>query len=267
MIRQAVPGLLMFVSLIVCGRNACAESPVHPRSAEEQTMRRVVQLTNEIRVQHGLTPLQVHAALTRSARWMARDMVRHNYLRHTDNLGREIDPRLPECGYLDYAEIGENIAGGQLTPEEVVAAWMRSPGHRANLLNPGFREIGVAHFTGNKTHFKHYWVQDFGTRADSYPIVINNGITQTNDPSVNLYVYGEGWAKQMRFSNDRIHWSDWESYQSRCDWTLDTGYGDRTVFAEVRGGGMVRRSQDSVRLLASHQNTLIASAMIVRASH
>ena len=230
-------------------------------------MRRVVQLTNAIRVAHGLTPLQVHPALTRSACWMARDMVQHNYLRHTDFLGREIDPRLPECGYGDYAEIGENIAGGQLTPEEVVSAWMRSPGHRANLLNPGFREIGVAHLAGNNTYFKNYWVQDFGARVDVFPLVINNGTAFTNDPSVNLYVYGEGWAKQMRFSNDRVHWSDWAPYQSRCDWTLDTGYGARTVYAEVRGGGIVRRSADTIRLTAAHQDTLIASAVTVRAPH
>ena len=105
---------------------------------------RVVQLTNEIRVQHGLAPLQINAALTRSAQWMAQDMVQHDYLRHTDFTGREINPRLPEFGYDGYQEIGENIAGGQVTPEEVVADWMRSPGHRANLLNPAFREIGFA---------------------------------------------------------------------------------------------------------------------------
>ena len=267
MIRRAVPGLLMLVTLCLCGFRASAESRTPVRSAEEKLAYRVVQLTNEIRVEHGLAPLQVHPALTHSAKWMAQDMVQHNYLRHTDALGREIDPRLPEFGYGDYTEIGENIAGGQLTPEEVVADWMRSPGHRANLLNPTFREIGVAYVAGNNSHFKHYWVQDFGVRSNTYPVVINNKAPQTSDPTVHLYLYGEGWAKQMRFSNDRIHWSNWETYQPRCDWTLNTGYGDRTVYAEVRGEGIVRRSSDTVHLAAARQNTLIATAFTLHAAH
>ena len=230
-------------------------------------IRRVVQLTNEIRTEHGLSPLQVHPALVHSAQWMARDMVRHNYLRHTDALGRAIDPRIPEFGYADYAEIGENIAGGQLTAEEVVSDWMHSPGHRANLLNPTFREIGVAYMTGSRSHFKHYWVQDFGVRSNTYPVVINNKASQTDDSTVHLYLYGKGWANQMRFSNDRVHWSDWEAYRPRCEWTLNTGYGDRTVYAEVRGEGITRSSSDTVHLLASRQNTLIAGAVVFHAAH
>lgn len=266
MIRRPLHGLILLVACIFCGLNASAESPAPKQSSEEKRIGRVVQLTNEIRVQHGLAPLQVHPALSRSAQWMAQDMVQHNYLRHTDTLGRSIDPRLPEFGYSDYREIGENIAGGQLTPEEVVADWMRSPGHRANLLNPNFREIGVAHLAGSQTHFKDYWVQDFGMRSDSYPVVINNKAPETNNPMVHLYVHGKGWATQMRFSNDRVQWSDWESYRSQCVWTLNPGHGDRTVYAEVRGEGIVRCSTDTVRLLASQYHTLIASAVPVHAA-
>lgn len=267
MIRRVASGLLLVLSFICCGLQTNAEMPAPLPHTEEGMTRRVVQLTNEIRARYGLAPLQIHPALVRSARWMARDMVQHDYLRHTDFLGREIDPRLPSFGYGDYSEIGENIAGGQLTPEEVVAGWMRSPGHRANVLNPTFREIGVAHFQGGHTHYKHYWVQDFGVRSEFYPVVINNKAPETNDTNVHLYLYGEGWAKQMRFSNDRIHWSDWETYRPRCDWTLNTGYGDRTVYAEVRGEGVIRRSMDTVHLAASHQTALIASAVILRSAH
>lgn len=267
MICRDAPGLLLFVMWMLCGLPATAESPAPRHTPEDKMIGRVVQLTNEIRAVYGLAPLQVHPALIHSAQWMARDMVQHNYLCHTDSLGREIDPRLPGFGYSDYREIGENIAGGQLTAEEVVADWMRSPGHRANLLNPTFREIGVAHFNGDHTHFKHYWVQDFGTRSDTYPVVINNKAPETNDPAVHLYVYGEGWAQQMRFSNDRVHWSDWMPYQPRCTWKMNAGYGDRTVYAEVRGEGMIRRSMDTVHLQAPRQDTLIASAVTIHAIH
>ena len=261
MIRRFPLGLVLFITCIFCGPNTSADPSAPKHSAEEKMIGRVVQLTNQIRVQHGLAPLQVHSSLEKSARWMAQDMVQHNYLRHTDFLGREIDPRLPECGYEDYREIGENIAGGQLTPEEVVTDWMRSPGHRANLLNPNFREIGVAHLFGSHTHYKHYWVQDFGMRSDSYPVVINNHAMETRDSTVHLYIHGKGWAIQMRFSNDQVHWSDWEDYRSQRDWTLDAGYGDRTVYAELRGEGIVRHSTDSVRLMATKHLTLISSTV------
>jgi uncharacterized protein YkwD len=267
MIRRVALGLTLLIAFLLTGFQANAETSIGGSHAEEAMICRIVHLTNQVRARYRLAPLQVHPALVRSARWMAQDMAEHDYLRHTDFLGREIDPRLPSFGYGDYSEIGENIAGGQLTAEEVVADWMRSPGHRANMLNPTFREIGVAHFKGGHSHFKHYWVQDFGVRSESFPVVINNKAPETTDTNVHLYLYGEGWAKQMRFSNDRIHWSDWETYRSRCDWTLNNGYGDRTVFAEVRGEGVIRRSTDTVHLAPSHENALIASAVSVRSVH
>jgi uncharacterized protein YkwD len=261
MLRHAMPLLILLVSCSTGGRPAHAASPAARSASVEKRILRVVQLTNEVRVYHGLAPLQLHPALMRSAQWMAQDMVQHNYLRHTDHSGREIDPRLPAFGYSDYREIGENIAGGQLTPEEVVTDWMRSPGHRSNVLNPTFREVGVAHLSSENTHYKHYWVQDFGVRSDTFPVVINNKVPETRDPIVHLYLYGQGWAQQMRFSNDRVHWSDWEPYQPRSTWTLNLGYGDRTVYAEVRGEGITRHSKDTVRLLASPQTAQIAAAV------
>lgn len=228
--------------------------------------RRVVQLTNEARARYHLAPLHVQTSLTNSSSWMAQDMARHDYLHHTDFSGREIDPRLPELGYGDYSQIGENIAGGQLTAEEVVADWMRSPGHRANLLNPDFREIGVSHTVGLATWYKHYWVQDFGMRNDVYPIVINNEAPQTTDPNVHLYVHGAGWATQMRFSNDGRHWSAWEPHQSQREWTLAMGYGNRTVSVEVRANGLTRRNSDTIALLPANHNSIVAEAIAVKSS-
>ena len=58
--------------------------------------------------------------------------------------------------------MGENIAAGYPTPAAVMDAWMNSAGHRANILNCAFAEIGVGHATGGP--FGAYWTQDFGTR-------------------------------------------------------------------------------------------------------
>jgi len=61
---------------------------------------------------------------------------------------------------ITFQIAGENIAGGQRTPEDVVRAWMNSPGHRANILNPRFTHLGSGYFTGSNG-FGHYWTQMF----------------------------------------------------------------------------------------------------------
>src|SRR5919109_1185606 len=66
------------------------------------------------------------------------------------------------AGYTGWSAIGENIAAGYPTPEAVVAGWMSSPGHRANILSPNFTEIGIGLAQGGK--YGSYWTQDFGTR-------------------------------------------------------------------------------------------------------
>ena len=137
------------------------------KKLEEKYTLDVIELTNRARVKAGLTPLRSQANLGRSAAWLARDMADNKYFSHTDSKGRSINPRLPDFGYTDYAMIGENIAAGQDTPAAVVAGWMKSPGHRANILMPEFREIGVAYYAKPGTKFRKYWVQDFGTPASS----------------------------------------------------------------------------------------------------
>ena len=134
---------------------------------EEKYALEVIDLTNKERKKSGLAPLIAQANLRRSAAWLARDMSDNKYFSHTDSKGRSIAPRLPDFGYSDYSMIGENIAAGQETPAAVVAAWMKSPGHRANILAPEFREIGVAYYAKPGTKFRKYWVQDFGTPASS----------------------------------------------------------------------------------------------------
>ena len=91
----------------------------------------------------------------------AQDMARQNYFSHTSLDGRTMQDRIRMAGYIyngfkSYA-IGENIAEGQMTITEVMQGWFHSPGHCKNLMNPAFKEIGVA-------VFNNYWVQDFGGR-------------------------------------------------------------------------------------------------------
>jgi uncharacterized protein YkwD len=106
-------------------------------------------LLNRERVQHGLRPLRSNALLALGAQRHSRDMVRHNFFAHGDLIGR-----LTRAGYFRGRRswtVGENIAWGsgpQSTPRAIVWRWMHSAGHRANILNGRFREIGVGLVAG-----------------------------------------------------------------------------------------------------------------------
>lgn len=249
--KPCLAGCLLSILLSPGALNtAFAAGPPRPTDTEQSFAHAVVVLTNHERERLGLAPLKIQPDLRTSTKWLAQDMATQNYISHTDRLGREIDPRIPDLGYQNYLTIGENIAGGQTTPQEVVQAWLHSPGHRSNLLNPNFSEIGVAYAYRPTSTYRHYWAQDFGSRANIYPVVINDEEAKTSEPTVHLYVYGQGWATQMRLSNNGTDWTDWQPYQSRLDWQLAPGYGLRTVYVEVKAHAIVRQAQDSIEVSA-----------------
>ncbi|MGN4125325.1 CAP domain-containing protein [Lysinibacillus sphaericus] len=115
----------------------------------------VVKLTNAERTKAGLSALQTDTKLMAAAREKSQDMQSKNYFSHTSpTFGSPFD-RMKALG-ITYKGAGENIAKGQRTPQEVVQAWMDSPGHRANILNGKFTHIGVGYVkSGN------YWTQQF----------------------------------------------------------------------------------------------------------
>lgn len=115
----------------------------------------VVELTNNERAKNGLSPLQADPELSRVAREKSRDMSARNYFDHNSpTYGSPFD--MMESYGITYQAAGENIAKGQRTPQEVVTAWMNSPGHRANILNGNFTHIGSGFFEqGN------HWTQMF----------------------------------------------------------------------------------------------------------
>jgi Ca2+-binding RTX toxin-like protein len=126
---------------------------------------RVVTLTNEFRAQNGLAALTLNSELSNTAQWHSQDMALQDYFSHTGKNGSTPWDRAELFGYSSTA-MGENIAAGQTTPESVVEGWKNSPGHRANMLNAGFTEIGVGYdFLASDTgsvNYSHYWTQFFG---------------------------------------------------------------------------------------------------------
>ncbi len=106
-------------------------------------------LINRVRVHYGLVPLQYNSDLRDSATGHSDSMVVHRYFAH-EGPGGSVDSRISRAGYLSRAGsfvIGENIGGGTGrhwgSPKAVFEQWMHSPPHRANILDPSFRDAGV----------------------------------------------------------------------------------------------------------------------------
>jgi uncharacterized protein YkwD len=106
-------------------------------------------------------PLTWNDLLENAALAHARDMDIHNYFSHESRNGKSSADRIFAIGYnyngYKSFTVGENIAMGQQTIAEVMRGWFKSEGHCKNLMNPDFKEIGVAQYDT-------YWVQDFGGR-------------------------------------------------------------------------------------------------------
>ncbi|MBV7699782.1 CAP domain-containing protein [Streptomyces sp. TRM70350] len=119
----------------------------------------VIDLTNHERAHAGLPPLGPDPVLAGAAQAHSADMVARDFYSHTAPDGRQPWDRAAAAGSTRRS-IGENIACGQRSPTEVVTGWMNSPGHRANILKPGFTHIGIGFACGGRAGT--YWTQLFG---------------------------------------------------------------------------------------------------------
>ncbi|HWZ35110.1 MAG TPA: CAP domain-containing protein [Mucilaginibacter sp.] len=120
-------------------------------------------------------PLVWNDDLEKAAKGHAKDMASRKYFSHTDKDGRDAMERAVDAGYKHNGyqsfTVGENIAEGQMSIEQVTDGWFRSEGHCRNLMNPDFKEVGIWQ-AGT------YWVQDFGGRVEFSPAMkhlIRNG--------------------------------------------------------------------------------------------
>ena len=115
----------------------------------------VVRLVNAIRRENGLGELRINWELCRVARYKSQDMVDNRYFSHTSPTYGTPFQMIQAFG-LTYRTAGENIAYGYSTPQQVVTGWMNSEGHRKNILNANFTQIGVGYVSQG-----HYWTQMF----------------------------------------------------------------------------------------------------------
>jgi uncharacterized protein YkwD len=149
--------------------------PLLARMAATSIEQRVTDLTNQQRREQGCAvELVLSPQLSAAASAHSRDMALHNIFSHTGSDGSTMISRVVATGYA-YSKLAENLAAGPTTAEEVVAGWMTSPGHRANMLNCQLREIGVGYYEQSDDQsdvrldngqlsgpYRHYWTQELG---------------------------------------------------------------------------------------------------------
>ena len=122
---------------------------------------------NQQREANGLPDLLVSPLLTDSAEWKSLHMAAFQYLAHDDPappVARPADQRIYDCGYTWATYFGEIIAGGFPSPSDVVAAWMGSPEHRANILGSPYTVMGVG--AAEDASGVYWWTVDFGGVTD-----------------------------------------------------------------------------------------------------
>lgn len=156
MIRRALSTTLLAVvvaTAALVGGTAPASASATASGGE------VLSLVNALRARAGCPALRVNGHLDTAARQHSRELARLNRFAHTGANGAGAQQRARTIGY--GAGVGENLAAGQRSPQQVVNAWMTSPGHRRNILNCGYRSTGIGVATGGS--YGVYWTQQFGT--------------------------------------------------------------------------------------------------------
>jgi uncharacterized protein YkwD len=161
--------ICLFLAAIVFTSGANAAEVVVGRESGATVRARVVELVNVAR-RNGrrcgsvrfaaAPPLSVSRQLNDAAADHARDMARRKFFEHEGRDGSQPKDRVIRAGYQPRLT-GENIAYGPESAEEVVAGWLASPGHCANIMDARFEDIGVGLSTG-RNRKQIYWVQDFG---------------------------------------------------------------------------------------------------------
>ncbi|MFC8132330.1 sigma-70 family RNA polymerase sigma factor [Streptomyces sp. NPDC057302] len=120
----------------------------------------VTRLANAERAKSGCGPLTLNSKLGDAAQGHSDDMAERDFFDHTNPDGKDPGDRVTAAGYK-WSTYGENIAAGQRTPAAVMDSWMNSSGHRANILNCSFKEIGIGYRQGSGGP---WWTQNFGAR-------------------------------------------------------------------------------------------------------
>ena len=178
---------LVFTSAVIFPPTIQAQSNQTPELFQAEV--EAIHLLNLERRQAGLAPLRWNRELSSAARWFAQDAVEAMggaYCAHVDSLGRSPGQRMRAFGFIHLGAWAENVLCGYASPANTVRAWMQSPPHRQNVLNPAYREVGLGYYRNAAGHG--YVVLDLSSDADYAPVIINDEAPNTTSPQVKLYL-------------------------------------------------------------------------------
>lgn len=135
--------------------------------ASDLTVPTILSQVNKERTERNLAALNDNDKLQTAAQQKTTDMIIRHYFSHTDPEGNYIWPRIVAQGYTPYLQLGENLAIEFYSTESLVAAWMNSPTHRANILNENFKDQGMGLDFGDvqKNQYHSAIVNTFGALA------------------------------------------------------------------------------------------------------
>ncbi len=160
-------------SLLPNTKSSQGTTPVTvPKDTSPLSIENIIDATNAERIKAGLPPLKTSVKLEQSAKIKTEDMITNQYFEHTSPTGKTVADLGNEVGY-DYVVMGENLALGDFTSAaDLLQAWMNSPGHRANILNTSYQDIGV-YATQGTYQGRTVWfaVQHFGTERGVCPSI------------------------------------------------------------------------------------------------
>ncbi|MCC7356085.1 MAG: hypothetical protein IT410_00510 [Candidatus Doudnabacteria bacterium] len=157
---------LLLVTVKIGGLVLLSLGPVSPAFSSAITPENIISLTNESRIEYGIGTVTQNSQLRAAAQAKADDMLANQYFAHNSPDGRTPWDFIKAAGYK-YVIAGENLAVDFVQAENVEDAWMNSPGHRANILNENFEEIGIGIAQGQfEGHSSIFVVQMFGASSD-----------------------------------------------------------------------------------------------------
>ena len=175
-----------------------------PCATPDDDVRATRDLLNRInreRSRRGADPLKRNSTLDKIADFYACRMIDGGFFAHRDPYDQSrIDTRAQDFGYA-FQKVGENLAAGQWSVDQVMREWMDSEGHRTNILDPAYTEVGLSVRLGGKHGI--YWVQEFGRPLNERPIELaksdsddeaggGSGEGRSDNPTP--YDFGDGWS-------------------------------------------------------------------------
>lgn len=150
------------LAAVPVGDGAQPQQPAAPAPAGENA--ELLARLNQTRCQNGLQPVAANAQLDAAALAHTQDMVANNFFSHTGSNGSTLVDRVRAQGYA-FTYVGENLAAGNSVAGATFDQWWNSQGHRDNMMNGAFTEVGLAHIAQPGTTYGHYWAMVLGNRA------------------------------------------------------------------------------------------------------